>query len=133
MMETALYYTFSTIAQTLAAAIALLAAFLLYRLQTIAHAIDQHVNKLVQFFGGQERLDLDELDAQGKHDEFLAYSRQHHTPAVVEHVRIPHLRLAALLTYRRAIFRTFYFSLWLTVGLVAGSVAVLVFTPAIGN
>jgi hypothetical protein len=34
-MENALYYTFSTIAQALAAAMALLAAFTLYRLQSI--------------------------------------------------------------------------------------------------
>src|SRR5437016_2359740 len=34
-MDTALYYTFSTIAQALAAAMALLAAFALYALQTI--------------------------------------------------------------------------------------------------
>ncbi len=38
-MENALFYTFSTIAQTLAAAIALLGAFALYRLQIIGIAL----------------------------------------------------------------------------------------------
>jgi hypothetical protein len=36
------YYTFSTIAQTLAGAIALLAAFLLYRFQIMASALKDH-------------------------------------------------------------------------------------------
>jgi hypothetical protein len=41
-MENALYYTLSTIAQTLSGAIALLAAFVLYRLQFLAAALDKH-------------------------------------------------------------------------------------------
>jgi len=40
-MENALYYTFSTIAQTLAGAIALLAAFALYRLQSLDNIIEE--------------------------------------------------------------------------------------------
>ena len=40
-MENALFYTFSTIPQVLAAAIALLAAFVLYRLQTINAQIEE--------------------------------------------------------------------------------------------
>jgi len=40
-METALFYTFSTIPQVLAAAIAMLAAFVLYRLQTINKQIEE--------------------------------------------------------------------------------------------
>ena len=41
MMTNQLYYTFSTIAQTLAGAIALLAAFILYRLQTLNKDIEE--------------------------------------------------------------------------------------------
>ena len=40
-MENALFYTFSTIAQTLAAAIALLGAFVLFRLQTIGATLQE--------------------------------------------------------------------------------------------
>ena len=40
-MDAALYYTFSTIAQALAAAIALLGAFTLYRLQLLAAAMPE--------------------------------------------------------------------------------------------
>src|SRR5439155_13188719 len=45
-MSNALYYTFSTIAQTLAGAMALLAAFLLYRLQVLNRAIDSDAERI---------------------------------------------------------------------------------------
>ena len=47
-MENALFYTFSTIAQTLAAAIALLGAFALYRLQTIGVALHDLADSVIQ-------------------------------------------------------------------------------------
>jgi len=45
MDSTALYYTFSTIAQTLAAGFAVLAAFVLYRLQEIENQLS-HANRV---------------------------------------------------------------------------------------
>jgi hypothetical protein len=50
MDSTALYYTFSTIAQTLAAGFAVLAAFVLYRLQGIEHGL-LHANDVFSRFG----------------------------------------------------------------------------------
>ena len=47
-MENALFYTFSTIAQTLAAAIALLGAFALYRFQTIGTALHDLAASAIQ-------------------------------------------------------------------------------------
>lgn len=45
-MSNALYYTFSTIAQTLAGAMALLAAFLLYRLQTLNQGMYEDAERI---------------------------------------------------------------------------------------
>ena len=130
-METALYYTFSTIAQTLAAAIALLAAFLLYRLQSLNSAVEHCMLMIVQHYGGPDRMQLDELSAQGKHPEFLAYHKANPAPSGDIHTLTPRQRLETLLAHRDSVFRAFYLSLWLTVGLLAASVAVLVFTPAL--
>lgn len=47
MDATTLYYTFSTIAQTLAAAFAFVGAFVLFRLQNIEHQIEAHAEELL--------------------------------------------------------------------------------------
>lgn len=49
-MENALFYTFSTIAQTLAAAIALLGAFVLYRLQSLSAEIEDAAGSAIQYY-----------------------------------------------------------------------------------
>lgn len=48
--ETTLYYTFSTISQTLGGAIALLGAFVLYKLQTIYSEMDNEIEKVYKFY-----------------------------------------------------------------------------------
>lgn len=51
--ETTLYYTFSTISQTLGGTIALLGAFVLYKIQTIYTHLDQEINEIIRLFEGK--------------------------------------------------------------------------------
>jgi|ERR1700674_4811922 len=69
-MENALYYTFSTIAQALAAAIALVTAFVLYRLQGIDTALREAGFTLLQ--GHLNNADLWNLHVRGDYEQFVA-------------------------------------------------------------
>lgn len=51
--ETTLYYTFSTISQTLGGAIALLGAFVLYKIQSIYTHLDQKINEIICLYNGK--------------------------------------------------------------------------------
>ncbi|HVZ49703.1 MAG TPA: hypothetical protein VG916_13040 [Gemmatimonadaceae bacterium] len=53
-MDSALYYTFSTVAQTLAAAIALLAGFALFRIQGLQKVMDDTSLDFIQAFEGAD-------------------------------------------------------------------------------
>jgi hypothetical protein len=70
-MDVTFFYTFSTIAQTLAAAIAFLAAFLLYSLQGINAEIDDHGSRtagLLRSLGVEEG---EVLRLRGQYRELL--------------------------------------------------------------
>jgi len=58
MHEAGLYYTFSTIAQTLAAAFAVLAAFVLFRLTNAEQAFLQLDRRFSAVLGGHPREEL---------------------------------------------------------------------------
>ena len=59
-METALYYTYSTIAQTIAGAIGLLGAFLIYHLSETRRSLYEYLEKLYSYYPrGQGTEDLD--------------------------------------------------------------------------
>ena len=132
MDTNALYYTFSTIAQTLGGAIALLGAFVFYRLQglnaSIAHIVTQQI---LQHDFGQTRHTLDELHARGKHDDFLEQVRLSSASVGPEHLRIPIARLDELVTAKSSLLTGFRFSLTLTVALITLSVAFLACVPSI--
>ena len=68
-METALYYLFSTIAQTLAAALALIAAFTLYKMQILESKIKETSLLLINFYKEPE---LELLHLTGKYEELFA-------------------------------------------------------------
>jgi hypothetical protein len=55
-VDTTLYYTFSTIAQALAGAVAFLGAFVLFRLQSIAHQLRLSADLLSQTWLGDDEL-----------------------------------------------------------------------------
>ena len=130
----ALYYTFSTVAQTLGGAIALLGAFVFYRLQglnsSISHIVTQQI---LQHDFGQTRPKLDELNAQGKHDDFLKEVRLSSASVGPEHLRTPIARLDELVAAKSSLLASFRLSLNLTVTATALSVTFLACAPYILN
>ncbi len=133
-MESALYYTFSTIAQTLGGAIALLGAFVLYRLQSLNSAIAHHVTQeIFQHYGGETRLQLDVLHAGGKHRELLELVRSQPPPSGAEHIAIPCSRLDILIQAKDSLIIAFRGALVFTVLLTGLAVGVLAGVPAINT
>jgi hypothetical protein len=72
-MENALLYTFSTIAQTLGGAIALLSAFVLYRFQSLDDALDRDTKTLRDGFTahGGKASSYEELEAERQYLKIL--------------------------------------------------------------
>jgi len=132
-LENALFYTFSTIAQTLAGAIALLAAFVLYRLQALNAGIDQWSQTILGLYGGPDRRVVDDHYVRGQLRELLSYITEHPPDAGEKHLDVPVSRLDSLLRQRKAVLAGFKCSLLLTVLLVAASVMALAFTPDISR
>ena len=135
-MENALYYTFSTIAQTLAGAIALLAAFVLYRLQILATALDKHANLIrQQYYEDFDKAWMNSfivkeqyqkvLDHTGKYPIDIATDEQH------SYVKDSLDQIEYFLAFKRSLLRYFYVSLNLTVGLIISSVLLLSLTPSV--
>ena len=134
-MENALFYTFSTIAQTLAAAIAILGAFVLYRLQSLSAEIEDAALTAIQPY-----LPNDEVNRLRAENDYAALVTLLGTiqPTVnkASEVAIPFVAskraaLPALLALRAQLHRLLRASLSFTVVLIAASVIVLATTPLI--
>jgi hypothetical protein len=133
-MDSALYYTFSTIAQALAAAVALLAAFLLYRLQSINSEMEERTLRIIQYYGGKVRLRLDELHVTGDYEEIALLTKDPLPPNLEEgEVGFARKRLGVLVSIRNSLRRDFRLSLLLTVLLATFSVLILALTPMIAH
>jgi len=137
-MENTLYYTFSTIAQTLAGAIALLGAFILYRLQSLNNGLDDHAKFIRKLY--LEDVDLIFLNSfivKGEYNKFLEYTRGKPADAgtLEEHSYITEVqaKIEELLVFKRSLIRSFTVSLVLTVSLIAVSVMLLSVTPSISS
>ena len=120
--ENALYYTFSTISQTLAGAIALLSAFVLYRLSTL--------NEEMGFNGGvlAEAINTDEartLNGEGRYQELLALARRSNNAGRPTEFR----RLSILVPFRKCLLRLFVFSISISAVLIFASVFFIPFAP----
>ena len=131
-MSNALYYTFSTIAQTLAGAMALLAAFLLYRLQVLNRAIEEDAERISEalvpyhgraheMFRGQEYVELLRAAESG-------YFPQGNPPVQAERAR-----LTMFLRTKKTVLKHFKVALYLTAGLITFSIVALVATPQISS
>ena len=130
MLPNAFFYTLSTIAQALAAAIALLSAFVLYRLQVLRTEIDEDSQQIAGLYGGQ-------IDSMASSDAIRALHRQtkyagvldfvttHPIPAGVYKAEVERARLAANLRYQTKLLLTFGIALGQTVLLIAASVSAL--------
>ena len=152
-MESTLYYTFSTIAQTLAGAIALLGAFILYRLQKLNSGLDDHAKFIRKQYSEEEDLVfLNSFIVKGQYKKFLKYARANPIvtsdpagaarpdPSVVEASAVGtdegqsylvdvQAKMKELLVLRKSLIRSFSVSLLLTVSLIAASVIALAVTP----
>jgi len=137
-METALYYGFSTIAQTLAAAIALLGALVLFRLQALASAMKEPATLLTGEFhvDGEGAAELRRLLVAENYSAIEAHFRCGRYKAQAEVnvaarnasdtlTRLVGLRTDLLVALRRA--------LWWTASVIAGSVIVIFAVPAFGT
>jgi hypothetical protein len=127
-MDTALYYTFSTIAQALAAAMALLAAFAMYRLNAIEAECMGGAEVVDRIMGGG--LDLRRHFAVFEWSKFLAAlkaSSGSGSPiSVAMTSRIERLQAAS-----KRIKLALWVSLALTALVMGGSVAALAYVPVI--
>lgn len=133
-MDTSLYYLFSTIAQTLAAGIAILGAFALYRLQAMNSEIAERSSTIAQFASGARGLVVREAHVHGKFHEVLDATEDVDPGMTAElnyQVSAARVRLATLLAQRRSLRRYFSISFWLSGGLLTSSLIVLATVPEI--
>lgn len=139
-MENTLYYTFSTIAQTLAGAIALLGAFILYRLQKLNNGLDDHAKFIRKQYSEEEDLiSLNSFIVKGEYKKFLKYIRAKPigvasdaaTDESQSYLTDVQLKMQELLVLRKSLIRSFTVSLLLTVSLIAVSVILLAVTPSL--
>lgn len=132
-METTLYYTFSTIAQTLAGAIALLGAFILYRLQKLNNGLDDHAKFIrKQYSEAEDLVFLNSFIVKGEYKKFLKYTAAKPLNAITDegsYLTDVQSKMQELLTLRKSLIRSFTISLFLTVSLIGASVIALALTP----
>ena len=131
-METALYYTFSTIAQALAAAVALLGAFTLYRLQLVSAALPEAA-ALLKTNTSANRADVDAAFIVADYARVFELVRGADAKSQRTEIRAGLEKVARLLAEKRSVLRTFQASLIASVFVILGSVIVLSFTPAIAR
>jgi len=138
-MINTIFYTFSTIAQTLAGAIALLGAFVLYRLQSLRSVIEIDSGEIVQGYPtiihyiasdhSSEVVMMNDWHRQGEYRKVLEFGM----PTVTAQPQSERLciemanrdRLRRNLDRYDLLLKTFKKSLWLTVGLISFSVIAL--------
>jgi hypothetical protein len=136
-MENTFFYTFSTISQTLAGAIALLAAFVLYRLQSLNANIDSIAERLtswVEMICQQEPRQVDGMNVRQLHGreqyrELHLLSNRIKVPENFYQADLERERLPILLRSKDSLLRRFACALCLTVGLIIFSVFALTVTP----
>jgi hypothetical protein len=132
-MDTALYYTFSTISQTFAGAIALLGAFALYRLQQISSEIVELGDSSFSFYinNSKNKIDLENKRLKGQYREVLDYIKSNPLDDLPEAIERYLGKLDKLLIYKEKILTLFKVSLILTLGLILYSIVMLPFVPQI--
>jgi hypothetical protein len=129
------YYTFSTIAQTLAAAIALLAAFALYRLQGLESLLMTTSLRIEEVFTGAEHGKFQALRIAGRWHEcrdFMA-GEQFRSELEKEPVRSRRDTFRQSLSTSDSVRTRLAISLFLTVAAILLSVAALPLAPALAT
>jgi hypothetical protein len=131
-----IFYTFSTIAQTLAGAIALLGAFVLYRLQLLNGDIESDSNAVMYGYmmegvNQAHRAEIGALHDEARYREVLDFAMKNLLPEGLPQATTEKVRLSRNLNQKVSLLRIFWISLWLTVGLIAISVIFLTTAPLI--
>ena len=132
-MENTLFYTFSTIAQTLPAAIALLGALVLYRLQVLAQILERDLSKITQpYVLSEEAVAFVEAADYSKVLEYLARTNPFQ-PNLIEtvHYKARKTAFEILISLQCQLKRLLKISLVLTVVVAGAAVAVIAFVPTI--
>lgn len=126
-MINSLYYSFSTIAQTLAGAIGLLGAFVLFRLQSLSAEIESNASQIAtvvdMVVGGEE---AQTLFRQGQYHEVLNRLGKITVPPTTYQCTRERSRLPILLDRKDSLLWRFKIAFYLTIGLIMASVSVLV-------
>ena len=133
-MENALYYTFSTIAQTLSGAIALLAAFVLYRLQILSIALDKHANVIRdQYYEDFDKAWMNSFIVKEEYQKLLDFTVKYPIDTATDeqdsYVKDSLDQIKYFLPFKKSLLNHFYVALFLTVGLILSSVVLLSITP----
>jgi hypothetical protein len=138
-VENTFFYTFSTISQTLAGAIALLAGFVLYRLQLLNADIGSLAERLAGWVDGvvdrkSDEMPGNDLFLEGKYAELLVLANKARIPeGNYYRAKTERERLGALLGHKTSFVRRFYISLYLTAGLITASVLILTNAPCLST
>lgn len=126
-MVNSLYYTFSTIAQSLAGAIGLLGAFVLFRLQSLKGEIEtdaRQISTVVDSVLGGD--DARNLFRNGRYRDLLKRLGEITVQQSTYQCADERARLSLLLDRKDSVLRRFKVALYLTVGLIMTSVSILV-------
>jgi hypothetical protein len=130
-MESGLLYTFSTIAQALGGAFALLAAFVLYRLASLDSSMLQDTQILTSFgLTGEINKELQAIRARNQYEELLRriethvrYAKDNPTAYQLDAEKTAMLiRFRMSVRQRRPIVVALWIALWVTVIEMSGSV-----------
>jgi len=132
-METALYYTFSTIPQTLAAALAILGAFLLSHLAHVNTELGEHLRDLKTRYGDDDTTrDLQALWSRGDVEDLLRYFSEDRLQRLGKEIRAFRLdRAHTLVRHRAALMYNVESVSTISVATIVASLIVIPLTPTI--
>ena len=132
-MDNALYYTVSTIAQALAAAAAILGAFVLYRVQLLGAEMQEAAATARTHSSTPAAVAIEITGAfvRGDYESVLSLTKanQGHSPAT--ELEAAWVRLERAINSKKTLVRSFIVALLSSFLIVGGSVAILAFTPLI--
>ena len=134
-METAFYYTFSTIAQALATMIALVGAFVLYRAQLLGSGLYQAAGvirthcRVPAAIGDQ----MTAAQIAGNYRRVYQLAKENHQQPVSAELGAGFATLERLEGQRTSLLRNFAVSVFLSTIVIGASVVLLALTPSISR
>jgi hypothetical protein len=133
-METAFYYTFTTIAQALAAMIALVGAFVLYRAQLLGSDLHHAAGVIRTHAGvlsGTVNRDMTAAQIAGDYRRVFQLAKDNHPEPLHTELKAGFTTFERLERQRLSLLRSFAVSVFLSTIVIGGSVVLLAVTPAV--